>query len=146
MHVSYAFREIALIMNSVSMPTLGNHDQSVQSESISYLSAFAVTCVAILVSACSPTLPVQDTMHNFAETITGSTTETMGGATELHIVSSRGSICNGGFNYVTSREGNGVFACSDGRTGPFHFVSTGTHGAGYGSLEGQNFTFRFGSQ
>jgi hypothetical protein len=113
---------------------------------VSYLSAFTVTCVAILVSACSPTLPVQGSMHNSAETITGSTTETMGGLTELRIVSSKGPVCKGGFNYVTSREGDGVFTCSDGRTGSFHFVSTGRHGAGYGSLEGQNFTFRFGSQ
>ena len=33
--LSYAFREIALIMNRLPTPTLGNHDQSVQSESVS---------------------------------------------------------------------------------------------------------------
>jgi len=66
------------------------------------------------------------------------------GAGELTITSNRGSTCKGTFVYVNSREGSGTFNCSDGRSGPFKFVSTGRRGTGQGTLDGQPFTFTFG--
>lgn len=99
----------------------------------------------MLVSACSLTLPVQGSVQNSGETFTGTATGYMDGAGDLRIVSSKGSVCEGNFVYVTGRQGEGVFTCTDGRTGPFQFVSTGQRGTGYGSLGGQNFTFTFGS-
>jgi hypothetical protein len=50
----------------------------------------------------------------------------------------------GTFVYATEREGEGVFRCADGRSGPFRFVSTGTRGTGQGDLGGKRFTFTFG--
>jgi len=37
-----------------------------------------------------------------------------------------------------------VFACSDGQGGPFHFLSTGSHGTDAGFIGGKRFTFTFG--
>jgi hypothetical protein len=107
--------------------------------------AFTAACAALLVSACSLTLPVHGSVQNSGETFTGTATGYMDGAGDLRIVSSNGPVCDGNFVYVTSRQGEGVFTCSDGRTGPFQFVSTGKRGTGYGTLGRQNFTFTFGS-
>jgi len=98
----------------------------------------------VILSACSLTLPVRGLVQNTDETFTGTTTGYMGGAGDLHIVSNRGAVCDGSFTFVTQRSGEGVFQCSDGRSGPFQFVSTGTRGSGYGSLGGHIFTFTFG--
>ena len=105
-------------------------------------------CLALsslmLLSACSMTLPVRGQLQNSTETFTGTATGYMDGGGNLKIVSSKGTVCEGDFVYVTTREGSGVFNCNDGRSGPFNFVSTGTRGTGYGDLGGQHFTFTFG--
>ena len=62
----------------------------------------------------------------------------------LTITSSLGRTCDGTFVYVNNREGSGTFTCSDGSSGPFNFVSTGTRGTGTGNLGGKPFTFSFG--
>jgi hypothetical protein len=61
------------------------------------------------------------------------------------MVSSKGVVCNGNFVYVTHRQGEGVFNCDDGRSGPFAFESTGTSGTGHGTLDNQRFIFTFGN-
>lgn len=68
----------------------------------------------------------------------------MDGAGTLEIRSSKGVTCTGDFVYVTRREGRGTFVCSDGRSGPFEFVSTGSRGTGFGTLGGRKYTFTFG--
>jgi hypothetical protein len=110
-----------------------------------HLSKSSAICAAMLILACSLTLPVQGSVQNSAETFTGTATGYIDGAGDLHIVSNEGPVCDGNFVYVNSRQGEGVFTCSDGRTGPFQFVSTGKRGTGHGTLGGQNFTFTFGS-
>jgi hypothetical protein len=90
------------------------------------------------------TLQVTGQVQNSDETFSGTATGYMDGGGNLEIVSSRGAVCKGNFVYVTNRNGEGVFDCSDGRSGPFKFVSTGTRGTGHGTLGGENFTFTFG--
>lgn len=102
-----------------------------------------VAAIATL-SACSITLPVRGQVQNSDETFTGTATGGLSGSGSLTIVSNKGAHCSGDFVYVTERTGQGVFTCSDGRTGPFEFVSTGMSGTGYGDLGGQRFTFTFG--
>lgn len=100
---------------------------------------------ALALSACSMTLPVRGQVQNSDELFTGSATGYMDGGGNLTIVSSKGATYKGNFVYVTRRNGEGIFTCTDGRTGPFTFVSTGTSGTGYGDLGGQRFTFTFGN-
>jgi hypothetical protein len=97
-----------------------------------------------LTSSCSMTLPVKGTVQNSDETFQGSATGYLGGSGSLEIISNTGVKYKGNFVYVTSRQGEGVFNCDDGRSGPFEFVSSGTNGTGYGDLGGSRFTFTFG--
>lgn len=103
--------------------------------------AMVVCCMA---AGCSMTLPVRGQIQGSDEVFTGTATGRMDGGGELTIVSNRGATCQGAFVYTTRRNGEGVFSCDDGRTGPFQFVSTGKRGTGYGDLGGQRFTFTFG--
>jgi hypothetical protein len=91
------------------------------------------------------TLPVTGQLQNSPETFSGQATGYMDGGGKLEVTTSKGSNCVGNFVYVTARQGEGVFNCNDGRSGPFKFVSTGTRGTGYGDLGTEHFTFTFGS-
>lgn len=104
----------------------------------------SVLMALVLCSGCSMTLPVTGQVQSTGETFSGSATGKMDGAGTLTIVSNQGVTCRGSFVYVTSREGEGTFNCSDGRSGPFSFVSTGSRGTGRGTLDGQPFIFTFG--
>ena len=84
-------------------------------------------------------------MQNSDETFTGTATGHLSGGGVLTIVSNKGAVCKGNFVYTTGRNGEGVFACDDGRSGPFQFASTGAAGTGFGDLGDQRFTFTFGS-
>lgn len=103
-----------------------------------------------LLAGCSSnplslTLPVEGRLQNVDETFTGTATGYLDGSGDLTIVSSNGAVCKGNFVYVSRRQGEGVFHCDDGRSGPFEFVSSGTRGTGFGDLGGQRFTFTFGN-
>ena len=100
--------------------------------------------VTVILAGCTMTLPVRGSVQNSSEQFTGTATGYMDGGGDLTIVSNGGATCEGSFVYVNSRQGEGVFNCSDGRSGPFRFVSTGTRGTGHGTLGGQAFTFTFG--
>jgi hypothetical protein len=102
-----------------------------------------VAC-ALFLGGCSVTLPVRGSVENTGEKFTGSATGDMDGAGNLQIAFASGRTCSGEFVYVTHRQGEGTFECSDGATGPFSFVSTGTRGTGSGTLRGDQFTFTFG--
>ena len=97
-----------------------------------------------VLAGCSLTLPVTGQLADGKETFSGSATGYANGVGELMIVSSKGTMCTGNFVYVTQQTGEGVFTCSDGRSGPFKFVSTGTSGTGTGVLAGETLTFTFG--
>jgi len=97
-----------------------------------------------LFSACSLTLPVSGRLESGHETFTGQATGYTDGGGTLTITTSQGTTCEGDFVYITSRNGEGTFICSDGRSGPFRFVSTGSRGTGTGRLGGELFTFTFG--
>ena len=98
-------------------------------------------------SACSASLPVVGQMQRSDETFRGTVTGSgySGGSGELTIVSNRNATCKGNFTYTSRRRGEGVLKCDDGRTGPFHLVSAGTSGSGYGDLGGYRYTLTFGS-
>ena len=100
--------------------------------------------VLVHLTACSMTLPVKGQMESGSETFTGTATGYADGGGNLTLVSSKGLSCSGDFVYVTGRTGEGTFTCSDGRSGPFSFVSTGTRGTGKGTIGGSPFTFSFG--
>lgn len=99
----------------------------------------------VLLSSCSLTLPVKGRIQHSDETFTGTATGHMSGGGELKIVSNKGAACQGNFVYTTGRNGEGVFNCDDGRSGPFQFASTGKSGTGYGDLDGKRFIFTFGT-
>lgn len=100
------------------------------------------SCAAL--GGCAMTLAVKGQTADGSETFTGSATGYADGGGNLTIRSNRGRTCKGDFVYVTNREGSGTFTCSDGNSGPFTFVSTGTRGTGTGTIGGKAFTFTFG--
>jgi hypothetical protein len=104
-----------------------------------------LSLTALVLQACSMTLPVKGQVQNSTEVFSGTATGYLDGGGILKIVSSVGAVCEGNFVYVNSRQGEGVFTCNDNRSGPFQFVSTGTRGTGYGNLGGERFTFTFGN-
>ena len=103
-----------------------------------------VTLASLSLVGCSMTLPVAGRMQDGSEMFTGTATGYSDGGGTLSIASNKGRSCQGNFVYVTGRNGEGVFNCSDGKSGPFQFVSTGTRGTGTGTIGGQAFTFTFG--
>lgn len=104
-----------------------------------------LACAALLaLTACSMTLGVKGQLADGSETFTGTATGGSSGSGTLELVSNKGRRCTGDFVYITKREGSGTFQCSDGQSGPFEFVSTGTEGTGTGTIGGKPFTFTFG--
>lgn len=103
-----------------------------------------VAISALLLTGCSMTLSVHGVSETGDETFGGSATGYMDGGGTLEISSSKGLKCSGTFVYVTRREGRGTFVCTNGQSGPFEFVSTGTRGTGTGRLGAKRFTFTFG--
>jgi hypothetical protein len=93
---------------------------------------------------CSATVPVTGQLQGNRGTFTGSATGYSDGSGELAIVTNAGVSCKGSYVFIDSRQGEGTFTCVDGRTGPFHFASTGSRGTGTGNLNGALFTFTFG--
>lgn len=110
-----------------------------------YMKKVIAVLSAAALAGCSLTLPVRGTVQNSDETFDGTATGGLDGSGQLTLKSSKGPTCTGKFVYVSGRTGEGVFNCSDGRTGPFRFVSTGTSGTGHGDLGNQRFTFTFGN-
>lgn len=98
----------------------------------------------LFLAGCSMTLPVKGQMGNGSETFTGKATGYLDGAGTLVITSNKGRTCKGNFVYISDRHGEGIFHCSNGKSGPFRFVSTGTKGNGSGTIGGKTFTFTFG--
>ena len=99
---------------------------------------------ALALCGCSMTVPVAGQSSDGGETFTGKATGYADGSGSLSIVSSKGLSCSGNFVYVTPRTGSGTFRCLNGQSGPFNFVSTGTHGSGTGKIGDRTFTFTFG--
>src|SRR6185437_3198576 len=104
----------------------------------------ASCALAFTLGACSVTLPVQGQAEDGSEIFSGTATGYLDRSGDLAVTTSKGATCKGDFIYVSAREGEGVFRCADGRSGPFHFVSTGQHGTGQGKLADKPFTFTFG--
>jgi hypothetical protein len=104
----------------------------------------AGTMIAATLTACSMTLPVMGSLEDGSETFTGSATGYMDGGGNLTITSNKGLSCTGTFVYVTNRNGNGTFNCTNGQSGPFEFVSTSNRGTGTGRICPRPFTFTFG--
>lgn len=100
--------------------------------------------LATLLAGCSVTLPVRGTMETSKEEFSGSATGNPDGGT-LTIKSKAGVTCTGNYVNISSREGKGIMNCSDKRSGPFEFASSGMRGTGSGTLDGERFTFTFGT-
>jgi len=103
-----------------------------------------VAASATLLAGCAMTLPLRGQSESGDETFTGKATGYMDGGGTLELTSNRGLNCKGDFVYVTHRNGEGTFTCTNGKSGSFTFVSTGTRGTGKGSIGARNFTFSFG--
>lgn len=103
-----------------------------------------IAASATMLAGCSMTLPVQGVTESGDETFTGSATGYADGAGKLELRSNHGLVCTGTFVYVTERTGSGTFNCSNGQSGPFNFVSSGTRGTGTGRIGNKPFTFTFG--
>jgi hypothetical protein len=101
----------------------------------------AATLLAL--TACA-TQRVEGFVEGGHEAFTGASFREIDGGGVLTVRSSSGAVCTGDFVYMRPREGSGTFSCSDGRTGPFSFVSTGFRGTGTGVISGRRFVFRFG--
>jgi hypothetical protein len=106
--------------------------------------AVSLLASGVPLSACSLTLPVRGETETGDETFSGSATGYLDQSGTLTIQSNKGTTCTGDFVYLTPRQGRGTFRCSDGRSGPFEFVSAGSHGTGTGRLGERRFTFIFG--
>jgi hypothetical protein len=104
----------------------------------------AIILAGLVLSGCSMTVPVEGQSSDGGETFTGKATGYTDGSGSLSIVSNKGLSCSGNFVYVTPRTGSGTFTCLNGQSGPFNFVSTGTHGSGTGKIGDRTFTFTFG--
>ena len=96
---------------------------------------------ALLMAGCAGTVTgkVQGTGESFTGTAVADGKH--GGTVSLR--SNTGVTCQGDYLFSEKRKGEGVFNCTDGRSGPFSFVSNGFQGLGHGTLDGQGFTFKF---
>jgi len=103
-----------------------------------------IAVVGCALGGCALTLPVRGQVTTGDETFTGKATGYMDGAGTLELTSSKGMTCSGTFVYVSRRDGQGTFTCSNGQSGAFSFVSTGTRGTGTGRIGSREFTFTFG--
>jgi len=106
--------------------------------------AIAMVVLAMTLSGCSVTRPVQGAMEDGQETFTGTATGYTDGSGNLQVTSNRGLACSGTFVLVTARNGSGTFNCNNGQSGPFDFVTTGSRGTGNGRIGQRRFTFTFG--
>lgn len=102
------------------------------------------SALGFVLSGCSMTLPLQGQTVTGDETFTGKATGYLDGGGTLELVSSKGKHCTGTFVYVSHRDGAGTFTCTNGQSGSFDFVSTGTRGTGTGKIGDRPFTFTFG--
>lgn len=103
-----------------------------------------VSLVAVMLSGCAMTLPLKGQTEAGDETFSGKATGYADGGGTLELTSNKGLKCSGDFVYVTRRNGEGTFTCSNGQSGAFSFVSTGVRGTGTGSIGARRFTFTFG--
>jgi len=104
-----------------------------------------ILLLALLLSGCSVTLPVDGTMEDGDETFTGTTTGYADGSGTLTVVSNKNLRCEGNWSYVARPTyGRGIFRCNNGKSGPFEFNGAGQHGTGIGRLGNRRFTFTYG--
>jgi len=108
---------------------------------------YILTCavVLMLLTACSMTVPVRGRFSSGEVAFTGTATGYIGGKGEMMVFGSNGLTCKGNFVYVTHRQGEGTFTCSDGRSGPFSFAAIGSSGTGTGKIGNDILTFTFGN-
>lgn len=108
-----------------------------------HLRLLAVLAASSTVVACAAH-NVQGFVEGGQEAFIGASFREIDGGGVLTVSSNRGAVCTGEFVYVRPREGQGTFRCSDGRVGPFQFVSTGLRGTGTGHFGSRRFVFSFG--
>ena len=108
-----------------------------------FISSTTTLIAALALSACAAHR-VEGVVEGGREAFHGESFREIDGGGVLTVRSSSGATCTGDFVYVRPRQGEGAFRCSDGRTGPFSFVSTGLRGAGTGFVGGRRFVFSFG--
>lgn len=107
--------------------------------------ARGMACLAVLaLPACVAQHRVEGFVEGGQELFQGGALRDIDGAGILSVTSNLGAHCVGNYVFTQPGKGGGTFRCSDGRTGPFEFVSTGFRGTGIGSLGSKRFTFTFG--
>jgi hypothetical protein len=100
--------------------------------------------VALLPASGCMRLPVKGQFESGAVTFSGTATGYLDGSGVIKLTATNGLTVDGHFVYTSSREGEGTFTASDGRSGVFRFVSTGRRGTGTGNLGNDKVTFAFG--
>jgi hypothetical protein len=103
-----------------------------------------LAATALLTLTACAVQRVEGVVEGGQEAFSGGSFREIDGGGVLTVRSSLGAVCTGDFVYVRPRAGEGTFRCSDGRTGPFSFVSTGLRGTGSGVVGGRRFVFSFG--
>jgi hypothetical protein len=99
--------------------------------------------LAIGLAACAQ-MPFKGASQAGDESFAGTVTGYDSNAGKIEIRSSQGPLCFGDFTYVDSRHGRGSLSCTDGRSGPFQFESSGGRASGSGRLGERPFTFTMG--
>lgn len=108
------------------------------------LAVLSILGTAGTLAGCAAQHQVSGIVDGGHEVFSGQALRAPDGAGVLMVTSNRGTQCVGNYVFTEPRQGSGTFRCSDGRTGPFTFVSTGFRGTGTGLLAGRRFTFSFG--
>jgi hypothetical protein len=108
------------------------------------MKAIPTLLAALLLAACEHPISLQGSMEDGSETFTGTATRYVDGGATIAITGNKGLSCTGLLVYQSKRGGRGTFNCSNGQSGPFEFVSTGTAGSGTGHIGSRPFTFIFG--
>lgn len=92
---------------------------------------------------CSRTMAVKGQLEDGTRHFTGTATGYIDDSGILSIVTTDGATCEGDFFLSW---GKGVLACTDGKSGTFHFTNSYSGGFGEGTIDGKAFTFAFGSK
>lgn len=103
---------------------------------------------ALIVSGCGVQADVTGQISGGDETFSGVITNYKSHSGKIKVTTSEGAECESRFNRTGVNAGRsvsskGTLKCSDGRRGPYTFNPRQTGGTGWGTLNGQSFSFEF---
>jgi len=102
------------------------------------------TISVTLLAGCSTGRDVNGYVNGTGESISGNATGFMDRSGKVTLNLSSGATCEGRVN-KNSGGSKGRLDCTDGRGGPITLITSRTGGHGFGTLNGQEFKFTYGS-